>query len=117
MDLTVSRKVTMISYIISLTFIIAMITASVLLKDPEIILQEVAAMAIIMWVYREAGWIRQPSKIFLEPSLTALIGFTVNQLQIPYLAKVSLTLILMMLFLRFIRSNLGPSIARAYCRW
>jgi hypothetical protein len=111
MDSTVSMKVTIISYIISITFIIAMITASVMLKDHEIILPEVAAMAIAMWVYREAGWIRQPSKIFLAPSITAVIGFAVNQLHISYLEKVSLTLILLMLFLRIIQSNLGPSIA------
>lgn len=111
MDSTVSKKVTMISYIISITFIIAMITASVMLKDHEIILPEVAAMAIAMWVYREAGWIRQPSKIFLAPSITAVIGFAVNQLHISYLGKVSLTLILLMLFLRIIQSNLGSSIA------
>ncbi|MGG4012049.1 hypothetical protein, partial [Bacillus smithii] len=41
----------------------------------------------------------------------ALIGFVVNQLPISYLGKVILTLILMMLFLRIIQSNLGPSIA------
>jgi hypothetical protein len=87
MDSTVSKKVTMISYIISITFIIAMITASVMLKDHEIILPEVAAMAIAMWVYREAGWIRQPLKIFLAPSITAVIGFAVNQLHISYLGK------------------------------
>ncbi|MGQ7277456.1 hypothetical protein ACT91Q_05760 [Brevibacillus thermoruber] len=111
MDSAVSKKVTILSYIISFTFIIAMITASVMLKDPEIILPEVAAMAIAMWVYREAGWIRQPPKIFLAPSITAAIGFVVNQLHITYIGKVSLTLILMMLFLRIIQSNLGPSIA------
>ena len=111
MDSTVSKKEVMISYIISFAFIIAMMTASVILKDHEIILPEVAAMAIAMWVWRDAGWIRQPSKIFLAPSITALIGFVVNQLPISYLGKVILTLILMMLFLRIIQSNLGPSIA------
>ena len=76
------------AYIISFAFIIAMMTASVILKDHENILPEVAAMAIAMWVWRDAGWIRQPSKIFLAPSITALIGFVVNQLPISYLGKV-----------------------------
>lgn len=111
MDSAVSKKVTIFSYIIAFAIILAMITTSVLLKDPEIILPEIAAMAIAMWVYREAGWIRQPSKIFLAPSFTAVIGFLVNQLHIALVGKVILTLILMMLFLRIIRSNLGPSIA------
>ena len=86
MESTVSKKKTIISYIISFAFIIAMITASVILKDREIILPEVAAMAIAMWVWRDEGWIRQPFKIFLVPSITALIGFVVNQLPISYLS-------------------------------
>ncbi|MBE3569191.1 MAG: hypothetical protein IMW92_03455 [Bacillales bacterium] len=111
MDSTVSKKEVIISYIVSIAFIIAMITASVTLKDHEIILPEVAAMAIAMWVWRDAGWIRQPSKIFFAPSITALIGFVVNQLPISYLGKVIFTLILMIIFLWTIQSNLGPSIA------
>ncbi|MGE6718316.1 hypothetical protein ACQKGD_13200 [Peribacillus frigoritolerans] len=111
MDVAISKKETIISYIIAIIFIIVMITAAVMLKDHEIILPEVAAMAIAMWVYREAGWIRQPSKIFIAPSVTAAIGFAVNQLDITYLAKVSLTLALILLFLRIIQSNLAPSIA------
>jgi hypothetical protein len=111
MESTVSKQKTIISYIISFAFIIMMITASVILKDHEIILPEVAAMAIAMWVWRDEGWIRQPSKIFLVPSITALIGFVVNQLPISYLGKVIFTLILMMIFLWTIQSSLGPSIA------
>lgn len=111
MNSAVSKKETIISYIIAIIFITAMITAAVILKDHEIILPEVAAMAIAMWVYREAGWIRQPSKIFIAPSVTAAIGFAVNQLDITYLAKVSLTLALIMIFLHIIQSNLAPSIA------
>ncbi|MED1421350.1 hypothetical protein [Bacillus smithii] len=111
MESTVSKKKTIIFYTISFAFIIAMITASVILKDHEIILPEVAAMAIAMWVWRDEGWIRQPFKIFLVPSITALIGFVVNQLPISYLGKVIFTLILMIIFLWTIQSNLGPSIA------
>lgn len=111
MNPEVSKRETIIAYIIAITFIMAMITASVILKDHEIILPEIAAMAIAMWVYREAGWIRQPSKIFLAPSITAIIGFAVNQLPIAYLSKVILTLVLIMLFLRMIQSSLAPAIA------
>ncbi|MCE5170725.1 hypothetical protein LQV63_15550 [Paenibacillus profundus] len=111
MDSAHFNKVTIISYIIAITFIVGMITAAVMLKDNEIILPEIAAMAIAMWVYREAGWIRQPSKIFVAPTMTALIGFMINQLHIAYAGKVILALALMMLFLRIIQSNLAPSIA------
>ena len=32
-----------------------MVTAGVLLNDPEVILPEIAAMAIALWAYRERG--------------------------------------------------------------
>ncbi|MEH6944262.1 hypothetical protein [Bacillus sp. JJ722] len=108
---TVTNKKLFISYIFAFTLIIAMVAVAVLFEDREIILPEIAAMAIGMWAYREPGWIRQPSKIFLAPSITAVIGFGVNQLEIDYFVKIILTLILMFVFLRLIQSNLAPSIA------
>ncbi|WP_191567618.1 hypothetical protein [Metabacillus idriensis] len=111
MNKTVSKKEKVISYVIAFALILLMVTAAVLLDDREVILPEIAAMAVAMWVYREAGWIRQPSKIFIAPSFTAAIGFAVNQLDIAYVGKVILTLALIMLILRLIQSNLAPSIA------
>lgn len=111
MNTTVSNKKTVISYVISFALILLMVTAAMLLDDREVILPEISAMAVAMWVYREAGWIRQPSKIFLAPSITAAIGFAVNQLDTTYVGKVILTLALIMLILRLIQSNLAPSIA------
>lgn len=111
MDSAISKKETIISYTVSIAFILAMVGAAVLFSDSEIILPEIAAMAVALWVYREAGWIRQPSKIFIAPSITAVIGFAVNQLDIAYIGKVILTLCLMMIFLRVIQSNLAPSLA------
>ncbi|EEL29324.1 hypothetical protein bcere0018_16550 [Bacillus cereus Rock1-15] len=111
MNAVISKKETIISYTIAILFILAMVTAGVLLNDPEVILPEIAAMAIALWAYREPGWLRQPEKIFIAPSITAVIGFAVNQMDIFYIGKVSLTLILMMLFLCVIQSNLAPSIA------
>ncbi|QWH17230.1 hypothetical protein EXW62_08995 [Bacillus mycoides] len=111
MDSVISRKETIISYSIAILFILAMVAAGVLLDDPEVILPEIAAMAIALWAYREPGWLRQPEKIFIAPSITAVIGFAVNQMDISYIGKVILTLILMMLFLLVIQSNLAPSIA------
>ncbi|CAH0343807.1 hypothetical protein [Bacillus sp. CECT 9360] len=111
MDSPVSKNVTFISYIIAFLLIFTMVGMSMVLEDHEIILPEIAAMAIAMWVYREAGWIRQPSKVFIAPTITAAIGFFVNQLPIHYIGKVVLTLVLMMLFLRIIQSNLAASLA------
>ena len=42
-----------------------MVTAGVLLNDPEVILPEIAAMAIALWAYRER-WLRQPEKSLLH---------------------------------------------------
>ncbi|WP_213583036.1 hypothetical protein [Paenibacillus sp. J2TS4] len=106
-----SSKVTIISYLVAIGFIVTMIAASVIWEENEIILPEIAAMAIAMWVYREPGWIRQPSNIFLAPTITAAIGFMINQLPIAYIGKVILCLAIVMLFLRIIQSNLSPSIA------
>lgn len=114
MNAVISKKETIISYTIAILFTLAMVTAGVLLNDPEVILPEIAAMAIALWAYRESGWLRQPEKIFVAPSITALIGFAVNQMDLAYIGKVSVTLVLMMLFLRVIQSNLAPSIATGF---
>lgn len=45
-------------YVIAIAFILLMVGLSIQLQHSEIILPEVAAMAIAMWVYREPGWIR-----------------------------------------------------------
>ncbi|MFC4807928.1 hypothetical protein [Paenibacillus sp. GCM10023250] len=111
MNATVSKKVTIRSYMIAFLFIISMITAAAILNDHQLILPEAAAMAVAMWVYREEGWIRQPAKIFLAPSITAALGFVVNHFNMPYLAKVSLAIVLIMLTMRILQSNLAPSIA------
>ncbi|MGF9909004.1 hypothetical protein [Brevibacillus porteri] len=111
MNSVIAKNETILSYIIAIALILLMVAASVILDDPEVILPEIAAMAIGIWVYREPGWIRQPSKIFVAPSITAAIGFAINQVDLPYLGKVSITLVLMMLFLRIIQSNFGPSLA------
>ncbi|GGJ06066.1 hypothetical protein [Paenibacillus hunanensis] len=100
-----------IAYVIAITFILFMVGLAEFLQRSEIILPEVAAMAIAMWVYREPGWIRRPSVIFIAPTVTAMMGLIINQFQIAFTVKVILTLIAMMLFLRAIRSNFAPAIA------
>lgn len=99
------------SYVIAISFILLMVGLSVLLQHSEIILPEVAAMAIAMWVYREPGWIRRPFDILIAPTATAAFGIVMNPFKIPYPIKVILTLIIIMLFMRFICSNLAPAIA------
>lgn len=100
-----------ISYLLAIGFILAMVLTADFLNDAEIILPEIAAMAIALWAYREKGWVRQPEKIFIAPSATAIIGFAINFLDISYIAKLILALVLMAVFLRIIRSNFAPSLA------
>ena len=111
MNAVISKKETIISYTIAILFILAMVTAGVLLNDPEVILPEIAAMAIALWAYRAPGGLSNPDTTLVPPSITALIGFAVNQMDLDSIGKVSVTLVLMMLFLRVIQSNLAPSIA------
>ncbi|SEN74454.1 hypothetical protein SAMN05518670_2596 [Paenibacillus sp. OK076] len=105
------NKTGKLPYVHAISFILLMVSLSVWLQHAEIILPEVAAMAIAMWVYREPGWIRRPSVIFIAPTVTAAIGLGMNQFQTNYPIKVMLTLSIMMLFLRLIHSNLAPAIA------
>lgn len=107
----VSKKETVLSYIVAFVLVLLMVASAVWLDDREVILPEIAAMAVGMWVYREPGWIKQPFKIFIAPSLTAVIGFAVNQLNMAYVGKVILTLALIMFVLSLIRTSLAPSIA------
>lgn len=104
-------KIGKLPYIIAIAFILLMVGLSELLQYSEIILPEVAAMAIAMWVYREPGWIRRPSVIFVAPTFTAAVGLVINRFQILYPVKVALCLMIMMLCLRLIRSNFAPAIA------
>ena len=64
MNAVISKKETIISYTIAILFILAMVTAGVLLNDPEVILPEIATMAIALWAYREPGWLRQPKNLY-----------------------------------------------------
>lgn len=89
--------------------IILMAAASDLRHNHEFILPEIAAMVIAMWVYRDPNWLRHPLQIFLAPTLTSVIGFTINHLHAAYLCKVGIDFILIMACLRLIQSNFAPS--------
>ncbi|UQZ81751.1 hypothetical protein SK3146_00907 [Paenibacillus konkukensis] len=109
--MNITKKAVVGSYFAAFAFILSMVGGSVLWGSKECILPEMAAMAVAMWAYRDPNWLRDPLNICLAPSLTSVIGFSVNQLHLAYLAKVGLTFILIMLILRLIRSNFAPSLA------
>lgn len=99
------------NYLIGFSLIIFMVATATFLNDFEIILPEIGALTAGTWIYQNDGWINQPTKIFLAPSGTAIIGFLINQLKINYAQKVLLGLLLMLILLKVLKSNLAPSFA------
>lgn len=98
-------------YLIGFALVLIMVGAATWLHDYEIVLPEIAALATGTWIYQKSDWIRQPVKIFLAPSGTAVIGFLVNLLPLNYPAKVVLTLLLILVLLRRLKSTLAPAFA------
>ncbi len=103
-----------LSYFFAFAFIVAMVAAASFWSDREIVLPEIAAMAIALWVYREQSWMRHPEKIFLWPSATALLGFGINLLAIPLALKLVLVLAGMVLFFWLCRYSLAPALATGF---
>lgn len=97
--------------IVGFTIIILMIIAAMIFKTREIILPEIAALAIGCLVYQNPIWLSKPLHIFLLPSITALLGFLVDMLAIGYAYKLFLILVLMLLVLRIFKSSLAPALA------
>ena len=73
-----------------------------------------AAMAVGLWVYRDKQWLNQPDKIFILPSLTAVIGFCINLMPISYLFKLVLVLCAMLLVMRMFNYILPPALATGF---
>jgi hypothetical protein len=102
------------SYVMAFLFILLMVVAAYGLNDREIILPEMAAMAVGLWVYRDKQWLNQPDKIFILPSLTAVIGFCINLMPISYLLKLVLVLCTMLLVMRMFNYILPPALATGF---
>ncbi|WP_413998028.1 HPP family protein [Flavobacterium sp. W1B] len=91
--------------------IILMVVASLIFKDKEIILPEMAALAIGCLIYQNPVWLSKPLHIFLLPSITAILGFLINKLDISLTEKLILVLPLMLVVLRLFKSHLAPALA------
>ncbi|PWK67553.1 hypothetical protein [Aminobacter sp. AP02] len=102
------------AYAAAFGFILMMVFAAVTFGDSEIVLPEIAAMAVALWAWREKGWLRQPEKIFFVPSITAIIGFAVNLSDLSFTVKILLVLCLMLIAMRAIGSNLAPALATGF---
>ncbi|MCI9845554.1 HPP family protein [Flavobacterium pectinovorum] len=97
--------------IIGFGIIIVMIAASVIFDSREIILPEMAALAVGCLMYQNPIWLSKPLHIFLLPSITAVLGFLVNMLDLELAQKLILILILMLLVLKLFKSFLAPALA------
>ena len=108
--ITLSSK----SYVAAFLFILLMVAAAYGLHDREIILPEIVAMAVGLWVYRDKQWLNQPDKIFILPSLTAVIGFCINLMPVSYLFKLVLVLCAMLLVMWTFNYILPPALATGF---
>lgn len=102
------------SYLVAFVFIVAMVAAASFWDDREIVLPEIAAMAVALLAYREQNWMRHSEKIFLWPTVTALLGFGINLLTIPFALKLALVLVAMLLFFALFRYSLAPALATGF---
>jgi len=102
------------SYLVAFVFIVVMVAAASFWDDREIVLPEIAAMAVALLAYREQNWMRHPEKIFLWPTVTALLGFGINLLTIPFALKLALVLVAMLLFFALFRYSLAPALATGF---
>lgn len=97
--------------IIGFAIIALMIYASLIFNNREIILPEIAALAIGCLVYQNPEWLSKPLHIFLLPSITAVLGFFVNMLDVGLAQKLILILLLMFVVLKLFKSFLAPAFA------
>lgn len=91
--------------------IMLMTAAALTFKEKEIILPELAALSIGCFMYKKNTWTAKPLHLFLLPSVTAFLGFFVNQLELNMSAKIVLVMIVMLTLLYWIRSSLAPALA------
>lgn len=98
-------------YITAYGLILLMTAAAYSFQQKEIILPELAALAVGCFLYKKNAWNQKPMHLFLLPSATAFIGFFINGIEINMAAKIVLVLAVMFMMLHFIKSNLAPALA------
>lgn len=102
------------NYAAAFVFIFGMVALAFAFQDHEIILPEMAALAIGLWVYQDKQWLNQPDKIFLLPSLTATAGYFINLTAMPYALKLVCVLLAMVAIMGAFRYMLGPALATGF---
>lgn len=97
--------------LLGFTLILFMLFISIHFGDKEIILPEMAALAVGCLIYQHPVWTAKPFHLFLLPSLTAIAGFLVNMLPLNMPEKLILILFIMALVLQIFKSALAPALA------
>lgn len=97
--------------VLAYALIFLMIAVSIVLKNREIILPEISALAIGCFIHEHPEWLAKPLYIFLLPSITAIGGFLINQLDIHIAYKLMLTVLVVLLTLLIFKSSLAPAMA------
>ncbi|REC47529.1 HPP family protein [Chryseobacterium pennipullorum] len=93
------------------SLIFLMLGTSFFVKSREIILPEMAALSIGSFIYLKDDWRRKPLHLFYLPSITAIIGFGINMLDISMVMKLIISLILVLAVLKIAENFLAPAIA------
>lgn len=91
--------------------IFMMIGVSIFVNNKEVILPEMAALAIGCLINEHPAWLAKPLHIFLLPSITAVGGFLINKADINLATKLILVVMFVLLTLRIFKSGLAPALA------
>lgn len=109
--LSEERQKHLLQYSKGFILILSMVILSRMVGNKEVILPELAALSIGTMVYMKSGWRSRPWDLFKLPTITATIGFLVNQLSLPMVAKLVLTFLGMMAVLALAKNFLAPALA------
>ncbi|SEN55190.1 hypothetical protein SAMN05192574_103498 [Mucilaginibacter gossypiicola] len=105
------KKILPLKSALGCALIFMMIGASIIFNDKEIILPEMAALAIGCLIHQNPVWLAKPLHIFLLPSITAIGGFMINKMDVNPAAKLILAVMFVLLTLRVFKSGLAPALA------
>lgn len=97
--------------VLGYAIVFTMIGASAFFRNKEIILPEIAALAVGSLIYQHPAWLVKPFHIFLLPSITATGGFLINKMDVSMATKLILALLFVLLILLLFKSALAPAFA------
>ncbi|UOE51440.1 hypothetical protein MTO98_10160 [Mucilaginibacter sp. SMC90] len=105
------KKIVAFKSALGYALILIMIGASILANNKEVILPEMAALAIGCLIHQNPVWLSKPFHIFLLPSITAIGGFLINKANLDLATKLILVVMFVLLTLQVFKSALAPALA------